>query len=119
VVSALELKFLNRFSYIEVVMPYEMMVSLHVLDDEAYSSYREAMRPILERFGGGFRFDFRVGETLVNAADHEINRVFAIYFADEASKDAFFGDPEYLAVKRRFFEHAVDGTTLIGAYPRV
>jgi hypothetical protein len=40
------------------------LVGLHELDDAAYDDYRAAMRPILDRFGGGFRYDFKIAEVL-------------------------------------------------------
>lgn len=99
-------------------MPYEMTVGLTVDDDEAYARYRAEMTPLLEAHGGGFRFDFRVSEVLRSAADHPINRVFAIFFADRERKDAFFSNADYKAIKARWFEGAVSGTTLIGEYER-
>jgi uncharacterized protein (DUF1330 family) len=83
-----------------------------------YSAYRAAMRPILERYRGGFRYDFRVSQTLIGEANHEINRVFAIYFPNEASKNSFFSDPEYVTVKQEFFEKSVGGTTITSEYTR-
>ena len=99
-------------------MAYEMMVGLTVADDAAYTRYREAMAPILSAHGGGFRYDFRIGEVLRTAAEHPINRVFAIYFRDRANQEAFFSNPEYLAVKAAHFEGAVDGTTILAEYER-
>ena len=99
-------------------MTHEMMVGLTVTDDAVYQQYREAMAPLLAAHGGGFRYDFRVSEVLKSASDHPINRVFAIYFANEAQRDEFFANPEYRAIKARFFERSVAGTTIFGAYER-
>lgn len=99
-------------------MTHEMMVGLTVTDDALYQQYREAMAPLLAAHGGGFRYDFRVGEVLKSASDHPINRVFAIYFADTARMQAFFAHPDYRAIKSRFFERSVAGTTIFGAYDR-
>ena len=99
-------------------MKFEMLVGLHVTDDEAYAAYRKAMMPILERYGGGFRYDFRVSETLKAEVDHEINRVFTIFFNDESSLDRFFSDPEYQAVKAKFFAKSVRATVIIAEYRR-
>src|SRR5690606_3624486 len=46
----------------------------------------KAMTPILQRFGGGFRYDFKVAEIVHTATEASINRVFTIHFADRASK---------------------------------
>lgn len=99
-------------------MPFEAVRGLNVIDEAGYEKYREAMTPILARYGGGFRFDFIVAKTLKADAPHPINRVFAIYFADRASKDAFFADPAYKQVRATYFEPAVRGVTLIGEYDR-
>jgi uncharacterized protein (DUF1330 family) len=99
-------------------MAHEMMVGLHVTDDAVYQQYRLAMAPLLAAHGGGFRYDFRIAEVLKSASAHPINRVFAIYFGSKAQKDAFFADPEYSAIKARFFDRSVAGTTVFGGYDR-
>lgn len=99
-------------------MPYEMLVGLHVSDDATYTQYREAMAPILKRFGGGFRYDFKIAEVLKKETENPINRVFTIYFDNETSKDGFFSDPEYKKAKERFFEKSVKATTIIAEYVR-
>ncbi len=99
-------------------MVHEMIVGLTVSDDAVYARYRAAMAPLLAEHGGGFRFDFTVAQVLRSEADHPINRVFAIYFADRARMDAFFAHPDYLAMKARFFAPSVQGTTIIAAYDR-
>jgi len=97
-------------------MPHEMMVGLTVTDEVTYQQYRDAMAPLLAAHGGGFRYDFTIGKVLKSASDHPINRVFAIYFGSSAQKDAFFAHPDYLAIKAKFFQRAVVGTTIFGAY---
>jgi uncharacterized protein (DUF1330 family) len=99
-------------------MAYEMLVGLQVIDEPRYAQYREAMAPILKRFGGGFRYDFRVGEVLKSETHAPINRVFTIYFADEASRDAFFSDPDYRRIKEQFFTGSVQATTILAEYKR-
>lgn len=99
-------------------MTHEMMVGLDVRDDAAYARYREAMAPLLAAHGGGFRYDFTIARVLKSASEHAINRVFAIYFASAAQKDAFFAHPEYRAIRARYFEAAVAGTTIFGSYER-
>ena len=99
-------------------MGYEMTVGLQIKDDAMYSSYREAMRPLLEKAGGGFRYDFKISEVLKNAEGRPINRVFFIYFGSKELSDQFFSDPEYLKIKSKFFEASVEATTIISAYRR-
>lgn len=99
-------------------MPYEMMVALEIVDPDGYQRYREAMRPLLEAAGGGFRYDFEIARTLRSAAAHPITRVFAIYFRDRAARDALFADPQYQEIKARHFASAVRATTILAEYSR-
>ena len=99
-------------------MTHEMVVGLNVTDDANYARYREAMAPLLAAHGGGFRYDFTIAKALKSASPHPINRLFAIYFETKAKKDAFFSNPDYVAIRARYFEPAVAGTTVIGAYDR-
>jgi len=84
-------------------MSYEMMVGLQISNEDVYSDYRDAMRPLLEKVDGGFRYDFKVSEVLKNEEGRPINRVFAIYFGSKAKKD-------------QFFEASVEATTIISEY---
>jgi len=99
-------------------MSYEMMVGLQIKDDDNYNLYREAMIPLLETYGGGFRYDFKVSETLKNEENRPINRVFAIYFKDKENMDLFFSNSKYLSIKSKFFEVSVEATTIISEYIR-
>lgn len=99
-------------------MPYECVVGLNVTDDKSYADYRKGMIPILGEYGGGFRYDFKVSEVLLNEEGRTINRVFVIYFHDENSMNEFFNNTNYKKVKKEFFENAVDASTVISAYQR-
>jgi len=97
---------------------FEMMVGLHVSDDQSYTEYRKGMIPILENHGGGFRYDFKVSEVLKTAEEKgkSINRVFAIYFQDKDKMSAFFAHEDYLQVKKDYFEGAVEETVILSQY---
>ncbi|MCO5168230.1 MAG: DUF1330 domain-containing protein [Planctomycetes bacterium] len=99
-------------------MAFELMVGLTLRDPAAYAEYRRQMTPLLVEHGGGFRYDFVVSQVLATESDPEINRVFAIFFRDRGSMDAFFERPDYLAIKREHFERAVKTTTIIAEYER-
>ena len=99
-------------------MSYEIMVGLQVSNEGLYADYRNAMRPLLEKVNGGFRYDFKVSEVLKNDEGRPINRVFAIYFGSKEEKEQFFSDPEYLKIKNEFFESSVEATTIISEYGR-
>ncbi len=94
----------------------EILMGLYVVDNDEYQAYRDAMSPLLERMGGGFRYDFTIAKTLKSAAGHPINRVFINYFPNEQTRDRFFGDETYREIKKRLFESSVRGTTIIAEY---
>lgn len=98
---------------------FERLVGLDVGDEESYRRYREHMIPILKRYGGGFRFDFRIADVLKSDTENKINRLFIIAFADEKSAEAFFADGDYLEVRKTYFEPAVRSATVLSAYNRV
>jgi uncharacterized protein (DUF1330 family) len=98
------------------VRRHEILVGLHVTDSESYSTYRAAMTPLLEAVGGSFRYDFSIAETLAGVTVPPINRLFVISFPDEATKDAFFTDPDYLAAKKEHFEASVDKVDIMAEY---
>ncbi len=99
-------------------MVYEMLMGLQVKNDELYTKYREAMAPFLKKYGGGFRYDFKIAEVLKNEEGRPINRVFVIYFADKEKMDQFFADPEYKKVKEQYFDASVESRTTISEYSR-
>ncbi len=95
---------------------YELLVGLHVSDNEIYASYRTAMTPLLESAGGSFRYDFMIEKTLKGVTDPAINRLFVISFPTKETSDTFFDEPAYAAVKSKFFESSVDLVKIIAAY---
>ena len=97
-------------------MAFEMLVGLKIKNAEVYQQYREAMYPLLQKCQGGFRYDFWIKETLRSETTNLIDRVFTIYFKDKEAKESFFSDPEYLEIKKKFFETSVETTTIISQY---
>lgn len=94
-------------------MAFEMLLGLNVVDDEAYNAYRRGMTPIMEKYGGSFRYDFRVEKTLKSEVAHPINRVFIISFPDLNARKGFFADPEYQKVRKEFYVPAVKDTAIL------
>ncbi|MBL8992299.1 MAG: DUF1330 domain-containing protein [Spirochaetia bacterium] len=99
-------------------MAFESWMGLEVTDDVGYNAYREGMKPILEKYGGGFRYDFRIAETLRSDSSKPINRVFAIYFESKASRENFFSDPEYKKVREKYFTPSVNAVTTMAEFER-
>lgn len=97
-------------------MSYEMLLGVQVTDEAVYAQYRAAMKPILAAHGGGFRHDFRVAEVLLPESDSNLNRVFTIYFSNEAAMEAFFADEQYIEVKERYFDASVRDIKVLAGY---
>ena len=95
---------------------FEMIVAMNVIDDKMYAQYREAMMPILESYGGGFRHDFVVSEVLKTEVAHPVTRLFTLYFPSEEARAALFADATYQQVKEKYFNDSVDGFTVIATH---
>ena len=74
------------------------------------------MAPLLLAHGGSFRLDARVAEVLRSPAEQPFNRLFTIRFPSRERLDAFFSSPEYLAVRKRFFEPSVSAVTRLASF---
>lgn len=94
----------------------EILVGMHITDQDAYARYRAGMTPILESMGGCFRYDMRVSELLKGDADEPFNRVFILSFPDDATRDRFFTDPDYLRVREAHFTGAVGSFRILATY---
>jgi uncharacterized protein (DUF1330 family) len=97
-------------------MRVERLVGLYVTDDDVYKKYREGMLPILEMFGGGFSYDFKISEVLKSEVKEKINRVFIIYFKNEESMNLFFSHKDYIDIKEKYFVPSVSEITEIAKY---
>ena len=99
-------------------MAFETLVALQVTDDALYQKYREGIYPILQTYGGGFGYDFKVSEVLKSKTKDPINRVFTIFFRDEEAMNSFFSNEEYLKVRNKYFDSSVSATTIISKYKK-
>jgi len=103
----------------------ETLVGLKVTDDRGYRNYRNKMKPLLVKMGGGFRYDFFVaGECDLDISDQFekdvqnglINRLFIIFFPDKEIRDEFFSNEDYKSLKQQYFEPSVENTTIIAEW---
>jgi uncharacterized protein (DUF1330 family) len=97
-------------------MSHEILVALNVSNDEVYQSYRNAMAPILNQYGGRFCYDFKVSDVLKAEQNEEVNRVFTLNFPSAENKEGFFNDPAYLLVKNDYFDKSVASVHILAAY---
>lgn len=95
---------------------YTSLLGLQVDDAATYQRYRAGMTPILHRHGGRFGYDFEVANVLASETPRPINRVFTISFPDKASAERFYADPEYVEVRRTWFEPSVGAVTVIARF---
>lgn len=95
---------------------YQVLVSLNVSDQDKYTAYRQGMKPILHKLGGGFIYDFHVSETLKSPENKSYNRVFIISFPSEEISKEFFGNSEYQKIKEELFVPAVEYTNIIASF---
>ncbi len=94
----------------EMEMEIERLVALNVSDEATYQNYRDAMYPILVRYGGRFTVDVRVSEVLTSPAGGPFNRLFTLRFPNEDAMASIFADSDYIAVRDRYFTPSVSGT---------
>ncbi|MDF1869323.1 MAG: DUF1330 domain-containing protein [Phycisphaerales bacterium] len=95
---------------------YEILVGLHVNNQDGYNQYRAGMTPILKEHGGYFRYDYTIDTMLQGHADHPHNRVFVLSFPDQSTMERFFSHPEYKMVREEHFEPAVSSGGILAAY---
>ena len=95
---------------------FEILVGLHITDDENYDKYRAGMTPLLKEHGGYFRYDFKVSEMLQGDAQDPFNRVFVLSFPDKATKDRFFDNQAYKQVRETFFDISVMSGGILASF---
>ncbi|MCW7469459.1 DUF1330 domain-containing protein [Leptospira kanakyensis] len=100
------------------LLSLETIIGIQVKDDELYTKYRTEMKYLLDKYEGGFRYDFKIQETLKSETESSINRLFLIYFKNKERKLSFFADPEYKKIREKYFVPSVESTTQIAEYER-
>jgi uncharacterized protein (DUF1330 family) len=94
----------------------EILIGLNVTNQDLYTEYRSHMSPLLKAHGGRFTVDVHVAEVLCAPEPQPINRLFTIRFPSLAQHDAFFAHPDYLAVRKRYFEPSVGAVQRLARY---
>jgi uncharacterized protein (DUF1330 family) len=93
-----------------------MLVGVEVVDEAAYARYRDGATPILAAHGGCFGIDLTVARWLSSSGDGRPNRVFTLMFPERRTRDQFFADARYRAVRSAFFDAAVARMIVFGEY---
>jgi uncharacterized protein (DUF1330 family) len=94
-------------------MPFLRLIALQVDNPEIYAEYRAAMAPLLKQHGGEFLYDFEVAKVLKSVTDNPINRVFVMTFPDKKASDEFFNNPDYQAIRKKYYNASVSAATKI------
>jgi len=103
----------------------EILVGLNVINEQGYRNYRDQMKPLLNKMGGGFRYDFIISKECdldiserfkVKMDKSTINRLFIIFFPDANIQNKFFEHQDYLHLKQKYFEPSVASTTIIAEW---
>ncbi|MEI9936180.1 MAG: DUF1330 domain-containing protein [Pseudomonadota bacterium] len=96
----------------------ETLMALNVSDPDLYAKYRAAMTPLLVAHGGSFGLDLWVAEVLRAPGEKPFNRLFTTVFPSLERREAFFANPEYLAIRKALFEPSVSAVTELGRLAR-
>lgn len=70
-----------------------LVAQLKVTDAEMYQRYREAVTPLVDRFGGRYRI--RGGDTEVLEGQWPAQRLVVIEFQSSEAARLFYDSPEY------------------------
>ena len=73
-----------------------VIVTMEIDDADTFADYRAKAPAFIERHGG--RYLARGGATEVIEGDWSPSRVVLLEFPDVASAQAFFADPDYVAI---------------------
>lgn len=95
---------------------HHMLVGLQISNEQVYRQYRQAMKPILQRFGGDFLYDVQVSQVLKAQHGEAFNRLFVIAFPTAEQLEQFFVQPDYLAAKEEFFNASVESTHFLAQW---
>jgi uncharacterized protein (DUF1330 family) len=93
-----------------MTMPAYIVAQLKVHDPAMFGRYREAVTPLVDRFGGRYRV--RGGELDVLEGDWPYPRLTIIEFQSKDAARLFYESPEYQKVLPLRQESA-DGTVVI------
>jgi len=74
-------------------MPAYIVAQLKVTDPKMFERYREAVTPLVDRFGGRYRI--RGGETEVLEGAWPAQRLVVIEFPSREAARLFYDSPEY------------------------
>ena len=88
-----------------------VIVNMDVHDAEQFETYRAQVPAIVAKHGGEYLA--RGGAATVEEGDWIPKRVVLLRFADRASAQAFFDDPEYQPVKEIRFASATSQVVLV------
>jgi uncharacterized protein (DUF1330 family) len=75
-----------------------MIVQIAISDEPQYQKYREAVVPLIMKFGG--EFAVRGGKVEILEGNHDGRRLVIFEFPSVEAIHAFWDSPEYVPVKK-------------------
>ena len=75
-----------------------LIVQVSIADEAQYQKYREAVRPLIVKFGG--KFIVRGAKVEALEGHHDGRRLVVIEFPSTEAIHAWWGSPEYAPVKK-------------------
>ena len=87
-----------------------LVAQLKVKDPKTFERYRQAVTPLVDRFGG--RFKIRGGQTEVLEGDWQTGRLVVIEFQSRDAARLFYDSPEYQELVR-LRQEAADGAVAL------
>jgi len=75
-----------------------MIVQMTINDEPQYQKYREAVVPLIVKFGG--KFAIRGGKVGILEGNHDGRRLVVFEFPTLEAIHAFWNSPEYVPVKK-------------------
>ncbi|HVL71585.1 MAG TPA: DUF1330 domain-containing protein [Beijerinckiaceae bacterium] len=91
-----------------------LIANVDVHDPAAFARYREAVTPLIAKFGG--RYLVRGGAVENKEGDLGLKRLVVLEFPDMAAARAFYDSPEYAPVLKMREEAATSSLALVEGY---
>jgi uncharacterized protein (DUF1330 family) len=91
-----------------------LVANVDVHDPAAFARYRDAVAPLIARFGG--RYLVRGGAVENKEGDFGLERLVIVEFPDMDTARAFYDSPEYAPVLKMRLDSATSSLVLVEGY---
>ena len=91
-----------------------LIVDIDVQDQEGFARYREAVPPVVAKFGG--RYLVKAGTLHPMEGEFELKRLVILEFPSMEAARAFYESPEYAPLLKLRMESAPSKMVLVGGW---